>query len=224
MQNWRNNVKVTARERRLMIIGACVMAAVLIFYAAISYLPSGDAAAKDVDLKKRTLIKYKEIIAKEGGYNARLEQSQKQLDVDMKRLLPGSNPSLATSELQRVLKELADLSGIEITNRSPQVEKKVAGFDSIFKVSVRIETNCTPETLVRFLVALQNYDKLLSIDELLITYYKAPGQKKVDFRPNFVVSGYMSVQEPAKPAVRAETGNEQRALPGLKTQSGQVKS
>jgi hypothetical protein len=217
-------VKVTARERRLMIIGAGILAVALIFYAAMSYWPSSDDAAREVDLKKRTFIKYKEIISKENDYKGQLEQSEKQLDTNLKRLLPGNSPSLATAELQRVVKELADLSGTEITNRSPQVEKKVQGYDSIVKVSVRIEMKCSPETLVQFLVALQNYDKLLLIDEFVITYYKLPSQKKVDFIPNLVVSGYIGVQEPAKTGARPEPENGQHALPGLKTASGQVKS
>ena len=64
------------------------------------------------------------------------------------------------------------------------------------KVSVRVETKCEPDQLVRLLAAVNNYQKFLTVDELSITSFKI--QKKWEIRPTLSVAGYISA--PVNPA------------------------
>ena len=190
-------MKVTARERRVVLAGACVAAAVLIFYATIRLLPDREGLAQTVDLKKKMLLKQRETLSREETYRRRLEQYRKHLEQDMTRLLPGNNPNVAGAELQKILKDFADRSGVEITQKNTLPEKKQ---DMLTKISVRIETNCDPDQLIQFLTAIENYEKFLRIEEFIITSFRI--QKRFEIRPSLTVTGYIISPE-SKPKEKA---------------------
>ena len=62
---------------------------------------------------------------------------------------------------------------------------------------------CNMDQLVQFLTAVENYDKLLTVDELSIASFQI--QKRWDTRPNVTISGYILSQE-AKPEEKAPGG------------------
>ena len=184
-------VKVNLREKRLIIAGIVTAAAVGIFYAGTMLLPDSQNLSRNVELKKRMLLSQREILSREDLYRTRLEQYRKQLDLDLTRFLPGDSPSLAGTELQKVVKAFADQNGVDITQRTILPDKKVQ--DTVVKVSIRIETNCAPEQLVQLMAAIENYEKLLKIDEVQITAFKLA--KKYEIRPSMTISGFISVPE-----------------------------
>jgi len=184
-------VKVTSRERIVIIIGIVAAALVLIFYATTSLLPDSEGLSQNVELKKRMLRSQRETLTREDFYKTRLDQYRKQLDLDKTRFLPGENASMAGAELQKVVKNFADQSGVEITQRNILQEKKVQ--DLVTKVSLRIETNCTPEQLVQFLAAIESYEKMLKIDELVVSGIRLG--KKYEIRPSLTISGYITLPE-----------------------------
>ncbi len=187
-------MKVTSRERAVIIIGAVVVAAVLIFYAATLLVPDSQGLSQTVELKKKMLRSQRETLSREEIYKKRIDQYKKQLELDMTRFLPGDNPGLAVADLQRIVKDFADRSGVEITQRNFMPEKKVQ--DQITKVTVRMETSCNPEQLVQFLTLVENYEKLLRVDEMVISSF--PNIKRVDIRTSLTISGYIAVP-PDKP-------------------------
>jgi hypothetical protein len=184
-------VKVSSREKMFLIVGVAAVAAALIFYGATKLIPDREGVARDVELKKRMLRSQLDTLSREDIYKTRLEQYQKQMELDMTKLLPGDNATLAGAELQRVLKDFADQCGVEITTRSILPEKKIQ--DMLVKVSIRIDTNCTPEQLVQFLASIENYEKLLKIDDLTIAGVRL--SKKYEIRPSLTISGYIGSRE-----------------------------
>ncbi len=184
-------MKVTAREKRVLIIGGAVVAAALIYYFADALLPSLSTLDADVAAKKRSLLAQRELLSQEEHYKSRVEQYKKRLEQDRTRLLPGDNPNVAGAELQKVLKDLADRNGVEITQKNFQREQKVQ--DNLIKVPVRIDTQCNMDQLVQFLAAIENYDKFLTLDELQITSFRM--QKRYDIRPALTVSGFIAGAE-----------------------------
>ena len=162
-------------------------------------MPSGAGAAGSVELKKRMLLKQKETLMREQEYKTKAELYRQRLTQDLTRVLPWDNPTIAAAELQKLLKEIADRNGVEIIRKDVQQEKKVVQ-ENLVKVSVKIETNCVPDQLVQFLAAVENYEKSLSVDELVINSFRI--QKKYEIRPIITVSGYI-VAPPAAPAPKA---------------------
>jgi hypothetical protein len=194
-------MKVTSREKSLIMIAVATLAAILIFYAITMLVPDAAVLSQNVELKKRMLRNQLETLSQEESYKASLDQYQKQLDLDLKRFLPGDNPSLASADLQKTLKDFADKTGVEIAQRNALPEKKAS--DIVTKVSVRIETNCTPEQLVQFLSLIENYEKMLRVDEAIINSLRI--SKKFEIRPSLTISGYIRTQE-EKPKEKTETG------------------
>jgi len=158
-------------------------------------IPSREAQSSSVEVKKRNLAQMRDLVGREELYKAHVEQYRQRLQQNLTRLLPGDNPSIAGAELQKILKDMADQNGVEIVRKDIQREQKVQ--ENLVKVSVRISTNCLPEQLVQFLAAVENYDKFLTVDELVVNSYRM--QKKWEIRPDITVSGYIVGSEP-KPA------------------------
>jgi hypothetical protein len=191
-------VKITTREKKFLIIGGGSVGMAVLFYLAVSFMPSGAGAGGSVELKKRMLLKQKETLMREQEYKTKAEQYRQRLTQDLTRVLPYDNPTIAAAELQKLLKEIADRNGVEIIRKDVQQEKKVQ--ENLVKVSVKIETNCVPDQLVQFLAAVENYEKSLSVDELVINSFRI--QKKYEIRPIITVSGYI-VARSAAPTPKA---------------------
>lgn len=187
-------MKITTREKRIIIIGICVAAAVLIYYAATSLLPDRESLSQGVTLKKKMLLKQRETLTREDYYKKRIDQYRARLEKEKTLLLPGENPNVAGAELQKILKDFADQSGVEITSKNILPERKVQ--DLLTKVSVRIDTNCNLEQLVQFMTAIENYEKYLKIDECMINAFRI--QKRYEIRPSLTIAGYISAL-PEKP-------------------------
>ncbi len=198
-------MKISTREKRVLIAGGAVAGLVLVFYLGTMVLPGREGLSQEVLTKRRTLLGQKEMLIREDRYKARIDEYRQRLKQDLTRCLPGENPSIAGAELQKVLKDLADQNGVEIIRRDVQQGQKLE--NGLVKVSVRIETQCVLEQLVRFLAAIENYGKLLSVDELSITSFRM--QKRWEIRPGLTVSGFIVVPEAntgQKPATAQSSG------------------
>jgi hypothetical protein len=182
-------VKLTLRERRILFAGIVAVIAISIFYAMISLLPDRERLLQKVDTDKNIILKQREILGLEQSYRKRAEQGDNHQKLVMTRLLPGDNSNVASAELQKVLKDFADQNGVDITVKTTMSEKKVPDNDFLTKVAVRIEISCNLEQLVNFLAAIENYDKLLKVEELVITSFRM--QKIYQIHPSLMVVGYI---------------------------------
>jgi hypothetical protein len=192
-------LKVTAREKRSIAIGAVVIAAVLLFYASSWLLENRANVSTKVEQKKKLLLRQRETLDREAYYQKRLDQIRKQLQNNRKRLLPGDSPNVAGSDLGKILEDFANASGVEITLKTPMPEKKID--DKLMRVSVQIQTNCVIDQLVQFLTAIENYDKFLIVNEFTIysTYrssiLSSGGALQKRLSPTLVISGFINAPE-----------------------------
>jgi hypothetical protein len=186
-------VKISIREKRFLAIGGGVIFLTIFFFSADALIPSGATVSRNLDHKKKLLLKYRDILSQEAASKARLEECRQRLQADEARLLPGDNPSIVGAELQKTLIDIAARTQVEIMRKNIQKEQKLQ--DNLIKVAVRVDVNCQPEQLVQFLSEIGNYDKHLNVDELMITSYRI--QKKIEIRPAITVSGYIRSPEGA---------------------------
>jgi hypothetical protein len=188
-------VKISIREKRFLAVGGGVIFLTIFFFIADSLIPSGATVSRNLDQKKKVLIKSRDILSQEAASKARLEECRQRLRDAETRLLPGDNPSIVGAELQKTLMDIAARNQVEIMRKNIQKEQKLQ--ENLIKISVRVDVNCQPEHLVQFLAEVANYDKHLTVDELMITSYRI--QKKMEIRPAITVSGYIRGSE-APPA------------------------
>ena len=195
-------MKITTREKRFLIAGGVVALAVIAFYLAPMVLPQDLSGM--VETKKNELRRKKEFISREEFFKERIAQDQQRLTQDLDRLLPGNNPSAAGPALQKVLQDLADSLQVEISRKTILPEQKLQ--ENLTKVSVQLDVNCTLEQLVRFMTAIENYEKLLKIDEVFIQSQRF--QNRDQIRPMLKVAGLVATAVPAaKPGEKNAGGN-----------------
>ena len=208
-------MKLTLRERRILFAGIVVVIAILIFYVMISLLPDRERLLQKVETDKNIILKQREILSLEESYRKRAEEGDNHQKLVMTRLLPGDNSNVASAELQKVLKDFADQNGVDIAMKTPVSEKKVPDNDFLTKVAVKIDVNCSLEQLVNFLGAIENYDKFLKVEELVIAG-GYPTQKKYEIRPSLTVVGYIHSPDtkPAEAAAPGANGNQKASLTG----------
>jgi len=192
-------VEVSAREKKFLIGGGIVLVLIVGYYVVSTYVPGITNTGNSVEIRRRTLLQQREIVGEEALHRSRAEQYRQRLQQTTSLLLPGDNPSIAGAELQKLLKDMADQSGVEVVRRTIQREQKLQG--GVVKVSVNIETNCQPDQLVQFLTAVQNYEKRLIVDELMINAFRI--QRRYETRPSLTVSGYILVPEPKADAKKS---------------------
>jgi len=192
-------VKISAREKKFLIVGAILAAAVLVFYLSPLILPQDLSAT--LEAKKGVLQRQRELIAMEENVKARIAVDRQRLATDMNRLLPGETPAQAGAALVKILQGLADASQVELTRKTNQPDQKLP--ENLIKVTVQLDNmNCNVEQLVRFLTEIENYEKFLKVEELNILSY--PTQKKFEIRnPTMKVSGFIASAPEAKPGEKA---------------------
>jgi len=201
-------VKISSREKRLLIIGIVILAAGAIVYAILTYMPDNVEISKNLELQEKYLKGELETLKKEPVFQQQKDQYIERFKEDKKLLLSSENPTVAGAELLKVLKEFADQSGLSITSRNnlpPENKKDVM----LTKISAKIDTTCDIEQLVPFLCLIQNYPKYLKVDDLTINSFRMPVQKKYEIRPSLTVSGYINMPEEKqieKPAVPGRSG------------------
>jgi hypothetical protein len=197
-------VKISSRERRFLIVGGGMAVLVVAFYLGSRLLPSSSDLALEVEAKRAMLLKQKEMVSQEEGYKARIVKDEQRLVQARARLLPGENPSIAAQALQKVLKDYADQSGVEITSTTIMPDQKVQ--DGLVKITVQLSVNCSIDELVRFGVLVENYEKFLRVEELYVQQFRL--RNKDEIRPQIKIAGYVATPLPAaKPAEKAAGGN-----------------
>lgn len=188
-------MKISDREKKFLIAGGILAAAAAVFYLSPLMLPQDLSAL--VEQKKALLQKQREIIGLEESVKARIDAGQKRMANDMTRLLPGETPAAAGAALTKVLQALADSSQVELTRKTPQPDQKLP--EGLTKVTIQLDTNCTLEQLVRFLAAIENYEKFLKVDELFVQSYRMRNKDEIR-NPQIRVAGFVATPAEARSA------------------------
>jgi len=212
-------VKVSAREKKILCVGAVIAVAIMIYYAATTFIPAdGESLAEKVVTQENLLRRQKELIEREDLYKTRIEEAENDIERIQARLLSANNASSASTELQRILSDFAEKSGAVIMQRTPLPERKVVESDSLVKVSVRVQLNTSLDDLVEFMIHLRNYDKFLRIEEMGIQTNISQQQRQMVIRTplSMVVSGYISIPPPEPAAKSGENQVQATAARGVR--------
>jgi len=198
-------LKASAREKKVLYAGIALAVVILIYYAATTFSTGdGESVADKITTQEGLLRRQRELLGYEEFHKKRIAEAENDLDRIQSRLLPGNNATVATTELQKILTDFAEQSGVVIQTRTPLQEKKVAESDSLTKISVRIGVDCMLDDLVEFMLAIKNYEKFLKIEEMLVNTVLQQRQMVIRRPLNMVVSGYISVPPPEPAAKNSE--------------------
>ena len=178
---------LSKRERTF--VGAAVGVAIIL--AGYVYLVEPTRArtrelAMLIPAREEILSKRRALIAQRAAYQGRLEEISRAAEQASARLLPGATPPLAASELQKLVKELASQSNVEV--RSERILTPVER-GRLLEVPLEITVAGGIRDLVMLLYRLEGTGKILTLQELKVRVVSV-GQPK-ELLTTLTVSGYI---------------------------------
>lgn len=163
-------MKVAGREKRFLL--ALVFSTVFLAFANYVLLPWGErvlTSGQQLTLAEKKLRQKRELVAAAPRVDAELKALEARLDSEEKRLLPTSDPSQASAQLQQWVSQRAAEQKVEVL-RSDFLAAAPVG-EHYVRVPVRLELNAPITQMVQFLNALTRGDRMVAIDELSVTSF-----------------------------------------------------
>ena len=146
-----------------------------------------------IPAREEILSKRRALLAQRAAYQGRLEEVSRAAEQASTRLLPGATPPLAASELQKLVKELASQSNVEV--RSERILTPVER-GRLLEVPLEITVAGGIRDLVVLLYRLEGTGKILTLQDLKVRVVSV-GQPK-ELLTTLVVSGYILPSAPTQ--------------------------
>jgi hypothetical protein len=189
-------MRISSRERRVLLAGGLAAAAILAFLYVIEPLYTAQASVRDeLDAQRRILSRQPVLAADRERYQRRVEALQARLQEDEGLLFPAEKLSVVAAEIQGLLHTLAQETGVTIVRQNVPAPKKVEMFtQATVEVSLRGEVRAIRD----FLYRIQTAGKLLSVPRAAIRGVTSRTQPTVS--ADITVSGYTFTGEDKAPA------------------------
>ena len=125
------------------------------------------AAAVDTALDREDqLRRYRRAVVRKADYGQLLEEARRRVEEGEAQLVQGDNPSLASAELQTIVEQVAELTGIELGQRNMSAARQKDEFFNEITMTLGFES--TPGQLVAFLEQLRGSEKLVAVRSIQI--------------------------------------------------------
>jgi Tfp pilus assembly protein PilO len=180
-------MKGTRRERSLIalavVVGVAVLGYVYVFGPIQEWIQAGTdlIPTREAMLERRRLL-----VAQRPFIAAEIEKVNQRIDAMAPRWLKGPTPPLAASELQTLIKGLAEQAGAEMRSERilPLVER-----GGLQEIPIEITVASGLREAVRLLFDLEHTTKILTVQDVKVRVV-AVGQPR-DLLTTFTVSGYL---------------------------------
>jgi Tfp pilus assembly protein PilO len=191
-------LRLSKREKGLV---AGAVAAVLFFFLADAYLlPYWDSlgeTAEKIEIDSKRVASYRRILHGQDSVKAAFEAVKQQTASIEKGLLENRSDSLATAEMQGLIKELVLSKGLTLGRSDLQPVKSLSTDYS--RVSTRVDLAGSIDQLVNLLASIETGEKILSVDEVRLVP-AAPGNPK---NKNVLISLVISALKWSEPGREA---------------------
>ncbi len=183
-------------KRELTLVGAAAAIAAVVagyVYLVEPTLSRTREQAALIPVREELLQKRRALIAQRDSYAARLQEVSRSAERASERLLPGATPPLAASELQKLVKELAGQSNVEVRSERilPPVER-----GGLLEIPAEITVAGGIRDVLTLLYGLDGTTKILTLQELKVRVVSV-GQPK-ELLTTLTVSGYILPSVPTQ--------------------------
>lgn len=180
-------LRFDVKRKYILIAGAFILFWGLVyrFYPSVQSLVSPNA---EIELKETSILKYQKELRAESGLEATLQDLKEELKKAEKGLLTGKTSSLAAVQIQEILQEITNKSGVVIRSlnvlKAEELEKE--GY-----ISIPVEFNLVAKIsqFKEVLYRIGACDKYLTVRQLRVDYFKNPEGGSI--RCQIMVAGYM---------------------------------
>jgi Tfp pilus assembly protein PilO len=192
---------ISRRERSLIglgVAGAILFGAYLVVVEPM--MNRNTELAELLPAREATLERRRQLVAQHDRIAAEQQALASRLEAESARLLPGATAPLAASELQKLVKEVAEGANVEVRSERVLPPVDLAG---LLEVPIEIAVAGSARETVALLHLLEQTPKLLTLRDVNIRVV-AVGQAR-DLLTTLTVSGYVlpgaAVRPDEKPAV-----------------------
>ena len=196
-------MKATGRERSLIGLAVLVGVALLGYVYVVEPLQEWKrAGAELVPTRESILERRRLLVAQRPVIAAEIEKANKRLEALAPRWLKGPTPPLAASELQTLVKSLAERAGAEVRSERilPLVDR-----GGLQEVPIEITVASGLREAARLLYDLEHTTKALTTQDVKVRVV-AVGQAR-DLLTTFTVSGYLLPGAAAPTAGESASGS-----------------
>lgn len=178
--------KVNEREKRFLIIGGLVGAAIIIFHLFSWYADLRNELKDFSDAKFFKLEKQLEKISEKEELEKQLKAVKQQLERYERTFLKEDKPPVAAAALQKILKDIASSLAIEV-----KLERTLSPVDTDIYLGIPVEIGFTASTgkLQKLLYKLRTSPILLTVSEIKIRVTNISRPK--DIYTTLVVTGFI---------------------------------
>ena len=182
-----------------------VALAVYLFFTQVGF-PIYDelAAALDTALEREDqLRRYRRAVVRKANYAELLADARLRVEEGEALLIRGDNPSLASAELQTMVEQVAELTGIELGQRNMSVARQKDEFFNEITMTLGFES--TPGQLVAFLEKLRGSEKLVAVRSIqiaplhVVDEVPEGGELVKDLRVNLTLGAVLASAPVAEP-------------------------
>src|SRR5262245_12264581 len=180
-------MKATKRERSIIgfaiVIGVIILGYVYVFEPIQEWKQAG---ADLIPAREAVLERRRMLVAQRPTITAEIEKVNERIGAVAPRWLKGPTPPLAASELQTLVKGLAEQAGAEVRSERvlPLVER-----GGLQEIPIEITVASGLREAVRLLFDLEHTTKILTVQDVKVRVV-AVGQPR-DLLTSFTVSGYL---------------------------------
>ena len=158
-----------------------------------------------IPAREATLESRRRLVAQRERLTAEGDSLGQQIDQASIGLLPGPTPPLAASALQKLMKDIATGSGVELRSERVLAPQDLSG---VFEIPIELTVAGNIRQVVTLLARLERAPGALSVKDLKIRV-AAPGQPR-ELLATVVVAGYLrpgtlAPAEPPRPPRGDET-------------------
>lgn len=181
------NFKVDKKRKKLIFAGAVLLFLGLI-YRLLPLFQDFQTGDTELDLKMKQLEKYLQTVQEGNVFEERLVYLRQVLKSSESGLLGGKTPSLAAVDIQNILSEIVETSGVQI--RMVRVLKP-EDLDKEYYKSIPVDFSIISNIrqLKEVLYKIETYPKYLTVKKVMINV-GARGAADT-FQSNITVAGYM---------------------------------
>ena len=179
--------QLSQRDKRALTLLGAVGVVILLAFGVIYFYDVKSAVASELEDKEQLLSRYVQVLQEEGNYRFELSQLDRVLNGYRQRLLDAQDISLATIQLEEVVRTLAAENGIQVTRSNPLQEREVG--ENYVKITLQINLRSDMRQLTGFLYALSAHSKFLLVENFFLNSLRS--QNQVRIQPRMNVSGFI---------------------------------
>lgn len=180
--------KLSKRDKRaLTILGAVGVVLLLVFGIALPFYSAKSGVTSELEEKEQLLRRYLQVLQEEENYRLELTQLDRVVDAYRQRLLDARDISMATVQLEEIVRTLAAQNGIQVTRSNPLQEREVG--ENYVKITLQINLGSDMSQLNGFLYALSAHPKFLLVENFFLNSLRS--RNEVRIQPRMNVSGFI---------------------------------